>query len=220
MPSIQVQPGAPSTSSATDGNLYTMLGGKAAEGIVAELHSKYYTQNYRGRLWNANIFTASAIPVFATNATPNFFIWNPPSNPNNVVLVKFKVGFAAGTGIAGAIGYSYIRGVPTLVGTAAPVSAATSTTITSGIVGVPYGGSVWAGSAATIGGVAPFALTQHSYSNLSQGAPITSTAAAYSLYEEFDGSVIIPPGVFWCPTASAAIAETVVISVQAYEAPI
>jgi hypothetical protein len=221
MPAIQIQPGPPSNNSTTDGNLYTMLGGKSAEGIVAELHGKYYTQNYRGKLWHANITTASAIPVFATNATPNFFIWNPPNNPNNVVLVRFKVGFHAGTGIAGAIGYCYIPNVTSLVGTAAPLSAATTTTIRPGLMGLAgYGGQVVAGSAATVTGTAPYAWVQHSWSNLSQGAPITSTAAAYSLFEEFDGSIILTPGTVFAPLASTAIAETVMISVAAYEVPI
>ena len=61
MPAIQIQPGPPSNNSATDGQLYTMLGGKSTEGIVAELHGKYYTQNYRQKLWHANITTATAI---------------------------------------------------------------------------------------------------------------------------------------------------------------
>jgi len=217
---LQVQPGAVPSASLPDSAPATVLGGKAGEAVIAELHGKYYTQNYRGRLWHASIFTASAIPLFATNATPNFFVFNPPNNPNNIVLTKFKVGFVGGTGIAGAIGYAYISGVNALTGTAAAVSAATTLTIQGGKMGAGYTGQAVAGSAATVTGAAPYALTMHSNSNLSQGAPITTTAAAYSLFEDFDGTMILPPGTLWCPVGITAIAETVVVSISAYEAPI
>lgn len=222
MPLMQVLPNPPSVASIPDGGTgVTMLGGKQGEGIVAELHGKYYTQTVRSKLWYANIFTATAIPVFATNATPNFFIWNPSNNTTNVVLVRATYGFHAGTGIAGALGYAYIQNVTSLVGTAAPVSAATTTTILPGLIGnAAYGGNVVAGSAATVSGTAPFALKQHSWSPISQGAPITSTASYWSLVHEFDGSMILAPGTFWCPLGSVAVAETFMISVAAYEAPV
>src|ERR1700674_5968041 len=150
MPLMQGLVGAPSTPSATDGASLTLLQGKQAEAVVTELHGKYYVQAYRKNLWYANIFTASAIPIFATNATPNFFIWNPPSNPNNVVLVKAHYGFAAGTGVAGALGYAYIANVTSLVGTAAPVSAATTTTINPALIGPnPSGGNAGGGGRPT-----------------------------------------------------------------------
>lgn len=220
MPLTQVRIGPPSNINFSDGDTVDVLGGKSGEMMVSELHGKYLTQTYRGNLWSFSITTATAIPVFATNATPNFFIFNPPGNTTAVVPVRFNVGFHGGTGIAGAIGYSYITNVPSLVGTAAPVSAATLVSPKSGIVGQSYTGNIITGSAATISGTAPYALTQLRWSNMSQGAPITSTATAYSLFEEFDGNMIIPPGTLWCPTASTAIAETLEMSLIAYEIPL
>ena len=69
MPALQVQVGAPSNTSATDGNLYNQLGGKAAEGIVAELHGKYYTQNYRGNCFTLSTVGAGlAVPISSSTA--------------------------------------------------------------------------------------------------------------------------------------------------------
>src|SRR5712664_361685 len=102
MPLMQVQPGAIPASSLPDGPPAPLLGGRSGEAIVAELHGKYYAQTYRGKAWNLTLTTASAIPLFATNATPNFFIWNPVNSSVNCVLVRFTVGFSAGTGVAGA----------------------------------------------------------------------------------------------------------------------
>ncbi len=220
MPLVQVQVGPPSSVSATDGQTYNQLGGKSAEAIVAELHGKFYTQAYRKNLWSLSIVTATAIPAFATNATPNFFIYNPPGNPFNIVPVRFNVGLVGGTGIAGAIGYSYLSNVPALAGGTGVVSAATTVALKSGVVGAAYAGQVIGGSAATITGASPYALQQLRWSNLSQGAPLTGTAAVYSLSEDFDGTMIIPPGTLWCPTAATAVGETVVMSLIAYEAPL
>ncbi len=220
MPLIQVVPAAPSATSLPDGVAANQLGGRQGEGVVTELHGKYYVQTYRGKAWNLTLATASAIPLFATNATPNFFIWNPPSSGVNCVLTRFTVGFSAGTGVAGAIGYAYLTGVNALVGTAAPVSAATTLALKAGIAGNVYGGQTVGGTSATIGGVAPNALTMYRWSNLSQGAPITTTAAAYSLSEDFDGTVIVPPGVLFCPVGNPAPAETFMISLAGYDAPI
>ena len=219
---LQVRTSALSNTSGTDGNPYDMLGGKQAEAIVAELHGKYYTQTYRGKIWNASLTTASAIPLFATNATPNFFIHNPAGNMTNIVLVRINIGFHAGTGIAGAIGYAYLPNAGSGgLGTAAPYSAITAgPALRSGLVGQPYTGNVIFGSAATIGGAVPSALTVYRWSNLSQGAPITSTTSIYSMYEDFDGTVVIPPNTAFCLVGSIAIAETFMISLVAYEAPI
>ncbi len=213
----------PSDMSGTDGQPYDLLLGKQSEGIFSELHGKYYTQTYRGRLWSASLATATAIPALATNATPNFFVVNPAGNMTNVVLVRLNVGFVAGTGIAGQIGYAYLPNAGGGgVGTLAPFSAFSTVAagIKSGKIGQLYAGNIMFGSAATIGGVVPSALTLWRWSNLSQGAPITTTATAYSLFEDFDGTAILPPNTGFALVATAAIAETMMISLIAYEAPL
>lgn len=191
--------------------------------LVDSLHGRYYTQCAKGALWSATLATASAIPIFATNVTPNFIIWNPAGNTTNVVLCRLNIGFSAGTGVAGAIGYAYLPNAGGgATGTAAPMSAFTAVAagIKSGVIGKTYAGNIQFGSAATISGTVPSAATLHRWSNLSQGAPITSTPAAYSLFEDFDGTVIIPPNTAWFPVGTPAPAETFMISLVAYEVPI
>jgi hypothetical protein len=195
--------------------------GKAGETLIADFQPAFYTQNYNGKLWIASLTTASAIPAAATNATPNFIIWNPAGNTTNVVPVRLSIGFAAGTGIAGAIGYTYIPNAGSSVGTGLSMSAFTAgPAVQMGLVGTAYGGSVKFGTAATVTGTGLGIPVRFKWSNLSQGAPITSTAAAYSLYEDFGGMCIIPPGIAWYLDASVAIAETLLISLVAYEAPL
>jgi len=194
--------------------------GSSGEAVYSELHGKYYTQNYNGKLWIASLTSASAIPVAATSATPNFIVWNPASNNQNVIPVSISVGFAAGTGIAGAIGYSYIPNAGSTVATGAAMSAFTAATIRGGVAAKAYAGKVLFGTAATVTGTGNSVPVRWKWSQFSQGAPLTSTAAAYSLIEHFDGSLILPPGAAFYVDASAAIAETVMISLVAYEAPV
>lgn len=222
MPLNQVQVGAPPNSNLPDGQIQNQLGGKSGEGVVNELHGRYFINTYRRALWVASNATASpvAIPLMATNATPTFGIMNPAGNNTAVVLVKWSAGFTAGTGIAGSIGYAYLNPAGTApAGTAAPVSTYTAgPSIKMGVCGQTYGGNILFGTSFTIGG-AVSALTLHRWSPVGQGAPITSTAAVFTIGEDFDGTVIVPPNTLWAPVASVAIAETFQESLVAYEIP-
>src|ERR1700738_2272637 len=140
MPLIQVLPQNLPATSVPDGTPITQLGGRQGEGVVTELHARYYVQTYRGTSWNLTLATASAIPLFATNATPNFFIWNPVNSGKNCVLTRFTVGFSAGTGVAGAIGYAFVTGVDALVGNAGPGSGAHTLGFDAGFAGNLDGG--------------------------------------------------------------------------------
>lgn len=216
---MEVQVGSPSNIGLGDNRTAMLLGGKQGEAVVTELHGKYFTWNYRQMLFHASIYTASAIPIFATNVVPNVFLWNPPTNPKAVALTSIKYNFHGGTGVAGAIGYAYLPNIAALTGTAAPISGATLITPVTGIVGLPYTGKLLFGSAATLTGVAPYVPVQHSWSGISQGAPITSTAAIHSLRHEFDGDLIIPPGIFFFPVGSTAVGETMMVTISGYEFP-
>jgi hypothetical protein len=140
----------------------------------------------------------------------------------NVVFARLHIGFSAGTGVAGTIGYAYVPGLrDTTVGTTSAMSAITvAATMKTGFVGQPYGGQTVFATAATLLGTAPYVPVIQRWSNLSQGAVLTSTAAMYNLYEDFDGTLILPPGGNIFLTASVAIAETNEISLIAYETPI
>jgi hypothetical protein len=184
---------------------------------TSDLHGKYYTQNYNGKLWIASLTTASAIPAAATNATPNFCIWNPAGSATNIVLVRLTIGFTAGTGVASQIGYSYIPVAGSVVGTGAAMSVFTAVAIRSGQAGVAYAGTSLAASAATVTGTAPSVPVRWKWSNFSQGAPITTTAAVYSLFEDFEGTMVLPPNTAFYLDAGASPAETSMISLVAYD---
>lgn len=198
------------------------IGGSSGEALQANLHGDYFTQTYRGRAWHASNAVGSpvAVPLMVTNASPTFAIFNPAGSGVAAVLKRITFGWTAGTGIAGCIGYAYLYPAGTaMVGTAAPISTFTAgPAIQSGVCGVAYAGPIQFVIAATIGG-AKYTATLHKWSGIGQGAPITSTADMWTNYEDFDGTVIVPPNCAWFPVASVAIAETFQISLSAYDIP-
>lgn len=219
---LRVPPAA--NGSLGSGQYQDALGGRNGEAIVSELHGKYYTQAYNGRMFVASITTASAIPLFATNPTPNFLVINPRSNPNNLVLTRINVGFAAGTGVAGQIGYAYVPGLSAADGLSASAAASAitlaPTLVKTAFFAQQYSGQVLFATAATLLGTTPYVPVVGRWSSFSQGAPLTSSPNMYNLYEDFDGTFIIPPGGNVFLTANAAIAETSMITLIGYEAPI
>lgn len=220
MPPLQVRTGPPSNVNGTDGQPYDLLGGKSAEAIVAELHGKYFTQNYRGNLFSASLSSASALVAPATNATPNFVLWNPAGNNVALAVARFSYGYVSGTPAAGTIGYSFLPYAGSNIGGTAAISAFTTLTIRSCTVGKSYTGNALAGSAATITGVAPSAAALLRYGGLSQGIiAAASVAAGMNMNEDFDGTLIVPPGFALYPVCSAASSATYMVSALWEEIP-
>jgi hypothetical protein len=171
-----VQP--PSNTSNTDGNNPVALQGKAAELIVAELHGKWYTAAYRGRLFfGMSLIAGVTIPV-NTTTSPTFTLFNPLGSGVNVEVATLDIGWpAAATTV-----------VATILGS---VSTQTPTSVTSGgsTVASPIGG----------GGVAQAKLyTAATITAITTHIPliqVISTAdSMVSSHYEFDGRVVLAPG--------------------------
>jgi len=65
--------------------------GKLADGIVSELHGRFYEQNYNGNLFSwgktATALSANSITLTATT-TPIIGVWNPASSLVNLVILQ------------------------------------------------------------------------------------------------------------------------------------
>ena len=180
--------------------------GTYGEQIASDLLPKYTEAAIRGKVFYATSLPAgNAIPVNTTTA-PTFFLWNPSDSGVFVVPLWFKAGFASGTGIAGAIGYNILTGAGGAQGTAttAVVTAITDIRPVSSIIGGSYTPRARFATTATI---VTATSSFFSASGVSQGAPITSTAALWTMFDNFDGAVALAPGTAIYPVANAAIAE-------------
>ncbi len=178
MPLTQGLVNAPSSTSAADGSNPVALFGKASEQIIAELHGKYFTAAYRGKVFAFMALIAGVtIPVNTTTA-PTFTLFNPLGSGVVTELISLDIGWpAAATTV-----------VATILGS---LSTQTPTAVTAG--GTSVAQPVGAGSvpqsklytAATI-----TAITTHV--PLIQ---ITSTAdAEVTSHYDFDGKLVLAPG--------------------------
>jgi hypothetical protein len=185
MPVLYGAVGAPSNVSIADGQNAPALQGKAGELNVSELHGKWYTSAYRGRVFSTGVLIAGVtIPVNTTTA-PTFTLFNPLGSGVNLELISLDVGWPAAA--ASVVG--------TLLGTTG-VQTPTATTagnIYSLLIGagaVPQGKFF---TAATI-----VAITQHMpLMNIS-----TVTDTMNPAHVDFDGRVVLAPGSLFTLTST------------------
>lgn len=177
--------GAPSNNSLPDGNNAPVLQGKAGEQVVTELHGKWFTSAYRGRVFKTGVLIAGVtIPVNTTTA-PTFTLFNPLGSGVNLELIGLDVGWPAAA--ASVVG--------TLLGT---TGVQTPTAVTAGNI---YATAIGGGgvpqakfyTAATI-----VAITQHMpLLNIS-----TVTDTMNPSHVDFDGHIILTPGSLFTLTST------------------
>lgn len=79
---------------AGDGSTPVMRGGRQGDGIVSELHGRFYETNFRGNLYSGGTTTTAINAATFTTATlgatctPILGIWNPLTNTVNAVLMQ------------------------------------------------------------------------------------------------------------------------------------
>lgn len=93
MPSIQVQVGPQNNPDSN--NPVIMRGGKQGDGIVSELHGRFYEQNYRGNVFSDGIAAVVAIVAATYNiatlgatVTPIAGLYNPSTSGVNAILLQ------------------------------------------------------------------------------------------------------------------------------------
>lgn len=185
MPVFYGQVNPPSNISNADGSNAPALQGKSGEMLDSNLHGKWYTSAYRGRVFQTGVLIAGVtIPVNTTTA-PTFTLYNPLGSGVNLELISLDVGFPAAN--ASTVG--------TLLGT---TGVQTPTAVTAGNI---YSTLIGAGAvpqakfytAATI-----VAITQHMpLINFS-----TVTGTGNPIHVDFDGRIILAPGSLFTLTST------------------
>lgn len=219
MPLIVGQVGAPPVTSFPDGSQPNALMGKSAEIIFSELHGKYYTQTVRGNVFHGSTPIAGvAIPI-SSSTSPTPVLWNPSGSGVNVILLNYTAAYTGGTGVVGAFAYYVVTGAGNTIATGAPFSAFAATTPTNGLVGAGNTSKVKFSATGTCtlttAGVLlkPFGVGQSAVAS-------AGTSIWGPFREDFDGSIVIPPGVAIYPAATAASVDTFAQSLSWEEAPI
>lgn len=191
---IQGVVGAPGSSFANGANP-SLRQGNLGDLIVSELHGKFYEAAYRGTVFSVGMtgtaLSANTIATGAT-ATPIIGVWNPTNSGKNLVMNKAKCIITAAGANAVAPG-AFLWA--TSVGNGA---------ITTGLNPLNRGTLNQSGSVAkgfnistALTGLSSALVVQQvaAFGTLvaAQGATATPIISGDAI-EEFDGSLIVPPG--------------------------
>jgi hypothetical protein len=207
----QLQVGAVSKASGQ----VNQQGGFQADGIISELHGRFYTQTYQGNVYstgmqltsiNAVTFTTadalSGTLATAAQSTPIVGIWNAssPSSGINAVIWQATLGIVetslTATGCGGFVWVAYTGNTTnniTVGSQAVPVNRKSLTAAGSQVKGLS--GLALTGLASTGTLLAASALDGGSVYNVSEVA----TAVGFhtqmaAVTENLDGNIIVPPG--------------------------
>lgn len=200
---MQVQPVVGPGNASADGTSPQLRAGRLGDLIASQLHGRYYEQASRGNLFSAVLaattgtIAAGNINGAAAAASTQFALWNPVGSGVNLALLKVLVAAISGTAPGGPVFHSYVAGVPNAnVGTRG---------LNNALGGASSKGLYVASAAGTALTNAPGPLTTLRAMNLNFFAAViaagTNVASALELVE---GDIVIPPGVLWVPTWSAA----------------
>lgn len=174
-----VQTNAISSSSIVDGTFSGMLAGKAAETVVAELHGKWWTAAYRGKMWiGSTVITGSSLTTQNTT-TLTFGLWNPTASSVVLEPVTYGYGMIATTMVVGTIFAKFSNQTPTSV-TQLPATTV-NLNVTASASGGGHTGQVL--SAGTITAATVF----FPVSNVT-----ATTGTAINTFFDFDGRVALP----------------------------
>lgn len=181
-------------ASVQDGIAYTALGGKNAETITSDLHGKWYSQNYRGQVYHGSTPAAGVAVPISTTTAPVFTLWNPAGSGKNFELIKLDVGTVTlGTRVVSDFVLMQKTGCGSTIATGGVITAfaATPNSVFSGIVGAASQSVASFSSAGTV----TLATAATIFKNLPFSHDLASGGSLPVMTYDFDGTVIIPPGV-------------------------
>lgn len=218
MPATQVYVQNTASLNNSAGTTAYQAGGKQGDGLVSQVHGNYYTQALNGAVFIGSTTAAGSVVPIYTTLTSLFSLWNPTGSGKNLVPTTFTLGWTATTAALGTIVYTY-----------SPRAGVNTSTLTDGIsaytAATPVNGLIGSGLAS----VARFCtsvtlVTASSFlkgSGISIGATTAATATLpmWVAREDFDGQIVIPPGVAIHVMASTAIAITATMSLVWEEVP-
>ena len=227
MPLTQIRVNPPSNVSARDGDAFDALGGKATEAIVAELHGKYYTQAYRGNCFMVSTVAAGlAHPILSTTA-PVVMLWNPLGSGKNAVLLRYCSACTLNaTCVAGSVLLMGIFGAGSVIATGSAITAFNQSVLGTNLFNLSLGSGNVSVMKSSANGTNTVTAVTAVVAVMGQNLPTTAAGAVASptsipgIVYDFDGTVIVTPGVAVFVAASAASSALSTQSLLWEEVPI
>lgn len=117
-----------------DGAENPQRGGRLGEGIVQQLHGRYFETGYRGNAFSAANQAAQAVSVALATTYTGFLLYNPIGSGK--ILVPLKAKFAVSVAPAAIATIGLIQGVQTSAPTGLTALTIQSSQVGSGATGV------------------------------------------------------------------------------------
>lgn len=184
---------------------------------VSLLYGKNFAQTVNGNVFIGNQAAGGAVIPIYNNTTQQCGIFNPAGSGVYVVPIRINFGYVSTTGAAGSYALAYVNQGDAQIATGSSgVTAATQTTPINAKIGGPLSRVQFMSAAITT--VAPTLLMQLGVNQLVTTATDATNMANVHSYD-FDGSLIVPPGVSLFVVGNIALLIKLAISVVWAEVP-
>lgn len=218
MPPIQNIPGSLSPRVLSPGQPANQPAGDLGDSFVSEIHGKYYTQARNGNLFIGSTASAGVVlPAFSATAAV-FVLWNPAGSGVNLVPVRLKIGWVSGPGAPGNFAWGFATNLGSQVATGAPITAATLVAAVNAKLGLGNKSVANFAPGTLTFASGPAFLETVGLSQLTTTAATTS-APFFTGYEDYDGSLIVPPGSAISLGGNVATTTTADVTLKWYETP-
>ena len=170
---------APTTTSNPSGSQPFWLGGKQGEGVVTDLHGKYYENAVNGNVFTTSTAAVATLPTTLSSLASKWCLLNPAGSGKNLELIRFDFFIGNATEVVNVIGITKSTSVAAALGT-----------LTAGTINNAYLGGT--ASVATYYTAATHTDTPVWYKAL---FAVNATAVgSFQNYYMVDGAIIVPPG--------------------------
>lgn len=173
-------------------------------------------QSLKGRMFIGST-TYAGVVVPAYNATAQKFgLWNPAGSTRNLVLDKITMSLATiGTEALAGFGLSYLTGTSASIATGSPITAFTATTPVNGLLNegdTPVGKFTLNATTS-----APTHFYDIGMALISTDLNTATCDGFSQLMHDFNGAIVVTPGVYIGLGSSAASGQTLRVSLTWYE---
>ena len=183
-------------TSTSDGVQVALRAGRLGDQIISELHPRYYEECYRRAVFSAANQTATVTSVALATTYTGLVLSNPVGSSVNLVLIKTAAAFPVAPAAAVVVGLMLGYNAGTNVTHTTPV------TPRSNFIGVGASPVGLVDAAATL----PTAPTLQKVMGIVGTGAITTYGGINAVEEDFEGSIILPPGAYAAIYTSAASA--------------
>ena len=173
-----------------------------AAAVIQQVHGKYFEQLVRGNVSYGGTAAAGVVLAGTASAAIGALYWNKASGAVPVIdeITRVEYTMPLGAQVLGSMNWYYLNAGAN-IGTAAPIATlVTAGSIINGLLGASpvktpayvcyVGASTWTAA----GGAVGFVFLKVVPISFWAGAVATTAAPAYILWEDYDGTLVMPPG--------------------------